>query len=98
MKDHNTMYIRNPDFIFRKIVGEMILVPIHADVADLNCLYTLNDVGAFLWERLSEPSSFSDLTQAVLENYEISLDQASEDIKAFIQELLSLQALTEVQE
>jgi len=47
LKDHNTMYIRNPDFIFRKIVGEMILVPIHADVADLNCLYTLNDVGAF---------------------------------------------------
>jgi len=50
-----------------------------------------------LWERLSEPSSFSDLTQAVLENYEISLDQAAEDIEAFIQELLSLEALTEVQ-
>jgi len=53
--------------------------------------------GLFLWERLSEPSSFSDLTQAVLENYEISLDQAAEDIEAFIQELLSLEALTEVQ-
>ncbi len=51
MTQQEARYERNPDFIFRKIVDEMVLVPIHQDVADMDCIYTLNSVGASIWEQ-----------------------------------------------
>jgi hypothetical protein len=61
-------YIRNPNFIFRKIVDETILVPVRQNVAELNCIYSLNEVGSFLWQKLAEPQDLSALQSAVLPN------------------------------
>ena len=62
-------YERNPNYIFRKVVDEFILVPIHQDVADMDAIYTLNDVGAFIWEHLEQPGTQAELQAALLEEY-----------------------------
>jgi len=54
-------YQRHEDFIFRKIVEEMILVPVKQNVAEMEAVFTLNEVGAFLWEQLSQPRSLNEL-------------------------------------
>jgi len=43
VRDNGTRYERNESFIYRSIVNEAVLVPIHQDVADMECIYTLND-------------------------------------------------------
>lgn len=80
-------YERNPDFVFRKIVDELVLVPIHADVADMEGIYTLNEVGAFIWGRLDGQATLSEVAAAVLEEYDVEPDAISEDVAAFVQEL-----------
>ena len=42
------IYIREKDIISRDIAGETILVPIRGNLADMQCVFTLNPVGIFI--------------------------------------------------
>ena len=89
------LFKRNPDFIFRKIVDEMVLVPIHLNVADMESIYTLNEVGASIWERLEEPASLEQVSSALVSEYDSDLDTISQDLIAFLQELQECGAVLE---
>lgn len=91
-----TQYERNPDFIYRRIVDESVLVPIQRDVANMDSIYTLNSVGAFIWERLAQPATLSELQQAVLEEYDADPGVINADILRFLDEMTFINALREV--
>ncbi len=90
---NNKFFERDPDFIFRKIVDEAILVPIQRDVADMDCIYTLNDVGAFIWEHLAQPTTQENLEAALLEEYEEQAEVIKADLASFLSEMLSIGAI-----
>jgi len=90
---NNKFFERDPDFIFRKIVDEAILVPIQRDVADMDCIYTLNDVGAFIWEHLAQPTTQENLEAALLEEYEEQAEVIKGDLASFLSEMLSIGAI-----
>jgi hypothetical protein len=96
LAQEKVQYERNPDYIFRRIVDELILVPIHQDVADMDCIYTLNDAGAFLWERLEAPATPADLQAALLDEYAVDPEAAAADLDAFLQEMVALGAVRRV--
>ena len=89
-------YERNADYIFRKVVDEFILVPIHQDVADMDCIYTLNEVGAFLWEHLDQPRKQAELQAAMLDAYEADPEVLMADLERFLAEMTSIGALRKV--
>ena len=95
MKDQ-VQYHRNSDFIHRTIADESILVPIHQDVADMNCIYTLNELGAFIWERLSEPKTKSALQTEIMAEYEAAPDVLAKDLARFLDEMQAINAVEEV--
>jgi len=90
------LFERNPDFIYRRIVDESILVPLHDNVADMNCIYTLNDIGAFIWEHLETPVSKIVLRDALFAEYEAEREVLSDDLNVFLDELVSIGAVREV--
>lgn len=85
--------MRNPDFVFRKIIEETILVPIHMDVAEMDCIYTLNEVGAFLWQQLETPLSFPQLQQSMLDEYDVVPTLLAADLKIFLDEMQTIGAI-----
>lgn len=85
--------MRNPDFIFRKVIEETILVPVRMNVAEMDCIYTLNEIGAFIWEQLETPLSFPQLQQAMLEEYDVPAEVLDTDLQTFLDELLSIGAV-----
>lgn len=89
----SSRFSRNPDFIYRKIVDEFILVPIHKDLADMECIYTLNPVGAFIWDELENPMTFDGLHQALIEEFDEDQQIIFQDLKDFINEMVSIGAL-----
>ena len=93
MAQERVRYERNKDFVFRRIAGEAVLVPIHRDVADMGCIYTLNGVGAFLWEQLVAPASPAELRRAVLEEYDASPEAVDADLTAFLEEMVAIGAV-----
>jgi coenzyme PQQ synthesis protein D (PqqD) len=67
-------------FVTRRIAGETILVPVTGTVADLNAVYTLNDVGSFIWHLIDGRRSAQAIAEAVSAEYDVSLEQAAQDV------------------
>jgi hypothetical protein len=89
-------YERNPDYIFRKIVDELVLVPMRQDVADMDCIYTLNGLGAFVWDRLDGRMSLAEIHAAILNEYASDAETVAADLQDFVQELESAGAVRRV--
>lgn len=96
MDNTEVHFLRNPDFIFRKIVEETILVPVYQNVAEMDAIYTLNALGAFLWERLALPQPQAFLEAAVLEEFDVDPGTVKIDLDVFIQEMESIGAVKRV--
>lgn len=89
-------YERNPDFIYRRIVDESVLVPMHNNVADMDCIYTLNSLGAFLWEQLANLTTRSELETAVLEEYDVESTELVADLDNFLSEMINIGAIKRI--
>jgi len=88
--------IRNSDFIFRKIVDEMVLVPIKQNVADLNAIFTLNEIGAFIWEKLGNPITLTELEEAILADYDADIQTVKRELEVFLHDMAEIGAINEV--
>jgi len=89
-------YERNPNYIFRKVVDELVLVPIRQDVADMDCIYTMNPVGAFIWEKLGEGVTLAKLQAALVDEFDVDPQTATADLREFLQELEAVDAIRRV--
>ena len=87
MERDDRRFVRNKNFIFRQIVEEMVLVPIRQNVADLDSIYTLNELGVFIWERLETPTYAAELQEDILEDFDVDAATVQSDLTIFIQEL-----------
>lgn len=77
---------REPGVIARQIAGETILVPTRRRAREM-ALFTLNEVGSFVWERLDGSASLTEIAEAVAEHFEVGADQATRDVRDFAGEL-----------
>ena len=96
MTQAEARYERNPDFIFRRIVDEAVLVPIHQQVADMECIYTMNPTGAFIWARLEKPAAYDELEAALLDEYDAAPEAIAADLEAFLAEMAAIGAVRRV--
>ena len=78
------------ELIKREIAGDTILVPVGKTVYDANGLFVLNELGGFRWERLPQAENAEQLCDAVLEEYEVSREEAARDIAEFLDKLRKL--------
>ena len=47
-------------------------------------MVSLNDTGAFLWEKMTSDICEADLVSALLDEYEVSEEVASEDVRGYL--------------
>lgn len=87
--------IRSNNFIFRQIVEEMVLVPIRQNVAELDSIYTLNELGAFIWGIMESPKSYSEIEDAVQAEFDVDGETVKTDLQIFMEELARIGAVEE---
>ena len=76
-------------FVLRQVAGEYVAISVSADV-DLNGMITLNETARTLWKRLEQEAELSDLTAALLEEFEVDEQTARDAAKGFVQKLKEL--------
>ncbi len=86
-------YRRNENFVFRRIEDESILVPIKDNVGDMGSIYSLNQMGAFIWEQLDGQRKLETVKDKILEEYEVSPREAEEDLSEFVNDLIEIEAV-----
>ncbi|MBI5893820.1 MAG: PqqD family protein [Deltaproteobacteria bacterium] len=87
------IYSKNPDIVFRKIADEFILVPVRHKVADLNCIYVLNEVGALIWEFIDGKRALDEILDSIIEAYDVERETAKNDLLSFINQLLKTESI-----
>ncbi len=83
-EDWSRIYQRAENIVSRKIAGETILVPIRGKLADMQNIFTLNTVGAYIWDQLDGTKSLAHILESVLDHFEVSRQEAEKDILEFI--------------
>lgn len=73
-------------FLLRQVAGETVVVPTGLDM-DLDMMITLNDTGAFLWQKLEEETTEEGLLAAVLGEYDVEENAARDYIAGFVAKL-----------
>lgn len=73
-------------FLLRQVAGQTVVLPC-GDALDLNVMITLNETGAFLWERLSEETSEDALVAALLAEYDVDEETACKAVQDFVKKL-----------
>ena len=86
---------RKADFIMQNVGGENLLVPLGAQVMDLNGLVILNDTGACVWNLLAEDRTADELASAVAEQFDVDAATAHADVQTFLDEIARLGLLEE---
>lgn len=74
-------------FVARNIGNELILVPLTANVAQMNELFTLNETGKFIWENINDNSTVLELENLMIETFDIDSAIAKRDIELFLSKL-----------
>lgn len=74
-------------FVLRKVAGSYLVVAFGQQSVDFNGMITLNDTGAFLWEKLTAGMDRDGLIEAMLQEYDVSREQVEKDVDNFIKKL-----------
>ncbi len=82
-----TLHKLKSKFVARNVGNELILVPLTANVAQMNELFTLNETGKFIWENINENSTISDIENSMIETFDIDSVTAKRDIELFLSKL-----------
>ena len=73
--------------VTRKTGNEYVLVPITNNIADMNSVYTLNETGAFIWEKIDGKRNVEEIIVALTTVYDINKQNAESDVYSFIENM-----------
>ncbi len=74
-------------FILRKVGGQNVVVAVGEASRSFSGIIRLNETGKLLWEQLSADKTEDELCAALISEYDISEEQAHDDVFAFVQKL-----------
>lgn len=81
---------RKADFMIQNVGGEWLLVPLGAQVVDMNGLVMLNDTSACVWELLAQDRTADELAGAVTEKFDVDPATALADVRTFLDEIAGM--------
>ncbi len=82
--------------VSRRIADEVILVPVSQKLGEVDCIYTLNDVAAHIWELIDGKRSLKALRDSMVEAFQVQDSEAQEDLLMLIEQLKEVGAIQEV--
>lgn len=72
-------------FVLREVAGSFMVVPVGKRTQEVPGVIALTESGALLWKKLEQGAGEKDLVAALLDEYKVSEEQATEDVRAFVQ-------------
>jgi hypothetical protein len=88
-------YEKNSSIVARQIGNEFILVPIRQNVGDLECIYSLNEVGGRIWQLVNGGRALEDIVAALVAEYNVKASQAEVDVLEFLAQMKEIGAIIE---
>lgn len=75
------------ELVTRSVASETLILPVRAGVASLESIFTLNAVGAAIWELIDGQRSLADIIEQIRVAFEVQPDEAERDVSEFLADL-----------
>jgi hypothetical protein len=82
-----TIVTPSPEVVARDIAGQHILVPVRTGVAQMDYLYTTDEVGSFIYAHLDGRSDARSLARRVASTFEVDEEDALPDVLDYLRTL-----------
>ena len=91
----NVVYVPSDKIVARAIEGEVVIVPLVAGIGDADDeLYTLNETGQAIWQKLDGQRTLNDVAASLVSEYNTPLADIESDVLGFASELTRRGILT----
>ena len=71
-------------YVLRKVADTFVVLPLNKPTIQFHGMLTLNNSGAQLWKVLEKGGSTDVLIQSLVTEYEVTWQQAKEDVEEFL--------------
>ena len=90
------VFARSERIVGRRLADEYVLVPIVGHGAEVDSIFSLNAVGALIWDKLDGTHTGEAVVQAIVERFDVTSDRAASDYQEFVEKLTSIEAIRRV--
>jgi hypothetical protein len=87
-------YAKDESMVGRKIADELLLVPVKQNVAEINSIYSLNELGARIWELIDGKTTLESIVSVITQEYKVDAEEAKSDTLEFLENLVEIGAIT----
>ena len=94
-RDWGVVFRKHERVVTRQIAGETLLVPVRGKLVDMQKIFSLDPVAAFVWEHLDGSRTLADVRDAVLDAFDVEQERAEADIQEFVAELVAAELIQE---
>ena len=93
----NAVCALSENIVAREIEGEIVIVPLTSGIGDAEDeLYTLNETGREIWQRLDGKRTLKDVSRELTTEFESSTGEIEQDLIGFVEELIRRRILVKV--
>lgn len=80
-------YKKADNIVARKIDDNYVLVPIRNNIQDMDSIYAMNEVAAFVWERLDGNTPLSNILNELIDTFHVDYQTAQTDVMDIIDDM-----------
>ncbi len=82
--------------VIREIAGEMLLVPVRGKLAQLQKIFVLDRVAAYIWRQLDGDRDLEAIHRGLVDTFEVAGPEAEADLFEYLGELEAAGLVAEV--
>ena len=82
------IYRKKEEIISRKIAGEMLLVPVTGNLANMQRIFSLSTVSGYIWEHIDGRKNVGEIAEEIMAVFDVGQQEAETDLLEFLDELL----------
>jgi hypothetical protein len=84
---------KNINIVTRVIGEETILLPLYKTSEDLDCIYTLNHIGARIWKLIDGKKTLGRVRTILQREFEVEDDKLDKQLDRFLKDLSEIKAI-----
>lgn len=91
-----TVYKQIADVVTRVIAGEKLIVPVRGNLADMQNIFTVDEVGSLIWDNINGRRSMGEILVLISDEFDVAEAEAAADLRDFLESLKKAGLIMEV--
>jgi hypothetical protein len=92
----NAIYAPSEDVVAREVQGEFIIIPITSGIGSEDEIFTLNEFGRAVWDKLDSKKSLKEVVNSLSLKFDAPIAKIENDVLGFAKELLKKKILVKI--